>query len=81
MPFSCLSSFARFSATRYDNSNISDTGAHLTNVAVQKKTTEYNKGTGGKWSLRHLKLYLVRTDRADAAASNTVHPFQEKLVP
>lgn len=33
---------------------------HLTNVAIQKKTEGYKKeGFGGKWDLRHLKLYML----------------------
>ncbi|GMH94951.1 hypothetical protein TrST_g1523 [Triparma strigata] len=55
------SGFCRFSSTRYSNSatTMQDTTMHLTNVAIQKKSDTYDSETGGKWSLRDLKLYLM----------------------
>jgi len=32
---------------------------HLTNVAIQKTSDNYDEKTGGKWDLRDLKLYLM----------------------
>lgn len=32
---------------------------HLTNVAIQKTTDNYDEKLGGKWDLRSLKLYLI----------------------
>ena len=32
---------------------------HLTNVAIQKQTSEYNKSLGGKMSLTSLKVHLL----------------------
>ena len=59
--------FARFSAARYDGSNLSDNSVHLTNVAVQKKGKEYNRDTGGKWFLRDLKMYMCAKHGREAA--------------
>jgi len=51
--------FARFTHHRYDNSDISNAYVHLTNVAIQKHSENYDKKLGGKWDLRTLKLYLI----------------------
>ena len=32
---------------------------HLTNVSIQKHSSDYNKDNGGKWELKTLKLYLL----------------------
>ena len=32
---------------------------HLTNVAIQKTSAQYDDRIGGKWDLRSLKLYLM----------------------
>lgn len=50
--------FARFSASRYEGSDLKNTSIHLTNVAVQKHNEQYNRETGGKWSLGELKAYI-----------------------
>lgn len=53
--------FARFTHHRYSN-NMQDFGnnlVHLTNVAVQKTSDNYDKDIGGKWELRNLKIYLM----------------------
>ncbi|KAG7384047.1 hypothetical protein PHYPSEUDO_003017 [Phytophthora pseudosyringae] len=57
--------FARFTNSRYSNnhSDIANSFIHLTNVAVQKTSENYNKKAwvvhGGKWDLRNLKLYMM----------------------
>jgi tubulin polyglutamylase TTLL9 len=53
--------FARFTHHRYstNSDDISNTLIHLTNVAVQKNSENYDKVTGGKWDLRSLKIYLM----------------------
>ncbi|OMJ67977.1 hypothetical protein SteCoe_34719 [Stentor coeruleus] len=53
--------FARFTHHRYSHNpeDISNNYIHLTNVAVQKTSNQYDANTGGKWDLRQLKLYLV----------------------
>ena len=55
------SGFARFSLYRFETTakNLSDTYVHLTNAAIQKTGPAYDKQAGCKWSLRHLKLYLM----------------------
>lgn len=50
--------FARFTHFRYDDSKISNNEIHLTNVAIQKHTSEYSKNLGGKWMVSKLKHYL-----------------------
>jgi tubulin polyglutamylase TTLL9 len=55
--------FCRFSTVRFamDAKNtLEQDDMHLTNVAVQKKSAGYDEESGGKWSIRALKLYLVR---------------------
>jgi len=32
---------------------------HLTNVAIQKHSENYNKNLGGKWEIQQLKIYLM----------------------
>jgi len=66
--------FARFTHHRYDSEDISNTcnvffilllkiifpaDVHLTNVAIQKTSENYDEKLGGKWDLRTLKLYLM----------------------
>jgi len=41
--------FARFTTQRYDGNDIQNSEVHLTNVAIQKHSSEYNKDNGGKW--------------------------------
>ncbi|CAD8087466.1 unnamed protein product [Paramecium sonneborni] len=51
--------FARFTHHRYDNEDITNTYVHLTNVAIQKTSDNYDEKLGGKWNLQTLKLYLM----------------------
>eukprot|EP00397_Hematodinium_sp_SG-2012_P022549 GEMP01023372.1.p1 GENE.GEMP01023372.1~~GEMP01023372.1.p1 ORF type:complete len:345 (+),score=73.64 GEMP01023372.1:533-1567(+) len=59
--------FCRFSMTRFSMDNIRDTknvSAHLTNIAVQKRTLHAKSAymrTGAKWSLHRFKQYLLGT--------------------
>jgi hypothetical protein len=41
--------FARFTTQRYNENDIENSEIHLTNVAIQKHSSEYNKDNGGKW--------------------------------
>ncbi len=34
---------------------------HLTNVAIQKNSDDYNEKVGGKWSTENLRFYLEMT--------------------
>jgi len=51
--------FARFTHHRYDMDDISNSYVHLTNVAIQKTSENYDEKLGGKWDLRTLKLYMM----------------------
>lgn len=55
------SGFARFSHTRFsmDSATLSNAVVHLTNVAIQKHSDNYDETRGGKWDLHHLKQYLM----------------------
>lgn len=52
--------FARFCSSKYscDLVDMNNKAKHLTNVSLQKRTEGYNHSHGGKWRLKHLKLYL-----------------------
>jgi len=53
--------FARFTHQRYstNSEDISNNMVHLTNVAIQKNSDNYDEKSGGKWDLRSLKVYLI----------------------
>ncbi len=53
--------FARFTHQRYSTNfeDISNNFVHLTNVAIQKNSDNYDEKSGGKWDLRSLKVYLI----------------------
>jgi tubulin polyglutamylase TTLL9 len=53
--------FARFTSHRYSANpeDLANNYMHLTNVAIQKTSENYDSQTGGKWDLRLLKLYLI----------------------
>ncbi|CAK93295.1 unnamed protein product (macronuclear) [Paramecium tetraurelia] len=51
--------FARFTHHRYDNEDITNAYVHLTNVAIQKNSENYDEKLGGKWDLQKLKLFLM----------------------
>lgn len=53
--------FARFTHHKFSTSleDIGNNYIHLTNVAIQKNSDNYDEKTGGKWDLRSLKLYLM----------------------
>ena len=52
--------FARFFTSKYTNdmTNIDNMMAHLTNVAIQKHSDDYNAEHGSKWSIDNLRFYL-----------------------
>jgi len=52
--------FARFTTAKYTNdvTTIDNEYIHLTNVAIQKHSDDYNANHGGKLSLRNLRLHL-----------------------
>lgn len=40
---------------------------HLTNIAIQKKSENYDRKTGMKWSMKSMKLYLTSKFGIDRA--------------
>jgi tubulin polyglutamylase TTLL9 len=60
--------FCRFSASRYSNEDkdVMNNFVHLTNVAIQKGSADYNADTGGKWELSRLKQFLTSRHGRDA---------------
>jgi len=52
--------FARLTTKNYDPTDLKNKMIHLTNVAVQKTSADYNSTTGGKLYLRPMKLLLVK---------------------
>jgi tubulin polyglutamylase TTLL9 len=63
------SAFCRFTQQRFSMNlkEIGDRYIHLTNVAVQKTSANYNKQQGCKWSIRKLKVFLMSKFGEDAA--------------
>eukprot|EP00347_Sterkiella_histriomuscorum_P006545 403352361 len=53
--------FGRFTHHRYTTNmeDIANNYVHLTNVAIQKTSENYDERLGGKWDLRSMKLYLM----------------------
>jgi len=71
--------FARFTHHRYDNDDITNTYVHLTNVAIQKTSENYDEKLGGKWDLRTLKLYLM-SHYGQEAVSECFANIQQVLI-
>lgn len=71
--------FARFSASRYEGSDLKNTSIHLTNVAVQKHTEQYNRETGGKWSLGEVKRY-IEAKHGQEAANRAFEDMQSVMI-
>jgi len=55
--------FARFCNEKYtaDIAELDNMTIHLTNVAIQKQSDEYNDKHGGKWNTNNLRFYLEMT--------------------
>ena len=55
--------FARFCNEKYtpDIAELDNMFIHLTNVAVQKNSEDYNEKHGSKWSIQNLRFYLEQT--------------------
>ncbi|KAG9394015.1 Tubulin-tyrosine ligase/Tubulin polyglutamylase [Carpediemonas membranifera] len=59
----CRDGFGRFTFQRFtmDLSDLADNTVHLTNVAIQKHSDEYEgDGDGCKWSIQQLREYLTQ---------------------
>ena len=61
--------FARFCNAKYTSevADIDNPFIHLTNVAIQKHSEEYNSKHGGKWSIQNLRLYIESTYGLEAS--------------
>lgn len=55
--------FSRFCNEKYtaDIAEVDNMFIHLTNVAIQKHSEDYNDQHGGKWSIPNLRFYLEMT--------------------
>jgi tubulin polyglutamylase TTLL9 len=51
--------FARFSGGQFSLESLQDIYVHLTNIAIQRTSEDYNPEKGSKWSLRSLREYLT----------------------
>lgn len=53
--------FGRFTHQRYSSNidELSNNFMHLTNVAIQKTSENYDDKIGGKWDVKGIKLYLM----------------------
>jgi tubulin polyglutamylase TTLL9 len=71
--------FARFTHHRYDTEDISNTYVHLTNVAVQKNSDNYDERIGGKWELRTLKLYMI-SKYGEERVNETFNQIQNVII-
>lgn len=52
------SGFGRFTHMRYEMGDTNALDAHLTNVAVQKNSENYDEERGGKYFIDKLRVYL-----------------------
>lgn len=61
--------FARFCNAKYTTelNDLDNPFIHLTNVAIQKHNDDYNSKHGGKWHVRHLRLYIEQVFGLEAA--------------
>ncbi|GIQ88205.1 tubulin polyglutamylase TTLL1, partial [Kipferlia bialata] len=50
----------------YALSDLDNSFAHLTNVAIQKHGQDYNRDNGGKWHIENLRTYLEATKGSEA---------------
>ncbi len=73
--------FARFTHHWYTSivEDISNNYVHLTNVAVQKGSDNYDEKSGGKWDLRSLKIYLI-SKYGTEKINNVFFELQEIIV-
>lgn len=72
--------FCRFCVEQYstDVAEIDNVFVHLTNVALQKHSEDYNSRTGGKWAIEDLLLFIEST--RGAAAKDKVLSDMEAVI-
>lgn len=51
----------------------------MTNVAIQKHSSDYNKDNGGKWDLKTLKTYLI-SKYGSSVVQNSFYEIQKLIV-
>src|SRR5690606_11870780 len=72
------SGFCRFSSEAYCSTELDNIVAHLTNVAVQKKSSSYDAESGGKWEIRQRKLFLM--SRYGMSAVSTAFDAVQRII-
>jgi tubulin polyglutamylase TTLL9 len=73
--------FARFTHHRYSTNveDIQNNYVHLTNVAIQKTSENYDERLGGKWDLRGMKLFLM-SKYGQEKVSESFAQIQEMII-
>ena len=73
--------FARFTHHRYTTNveDIQNNYVHLTNVAIQKTSENYDERLGGKWDLRGMKLFLM-SKYGQEKVSDSFAQIQEMII-
>ncbi|CDW73250.1 tubulin-tyrosine ligase family [Stylonychia lemnae] len=73
--------FGRFTHHRYTTNieDIANNYVHLTNVAIQKTSENYDERLGGKWDLRSMKLYLM-SKYGQEKVSDAFSQIQELII-
>ena len=73
------SGFGRFTHYRYDANDIYNQEMHLTNVAVQKQSDNYDEERGGKYLLDKLRLYIL-SRYGETATEKCFFDIQELII-
>ena len=73
--------FCRFCNEEYncDVEDLDNMFVHLTNVAIQKESAEYNEQHGGKWSIDLMRMYLEAT-RGQQIADQLLEEIENVIV-
>lgn len=73
--------FCRFCNEEYTNdvADLDNLFVHLTNVAIQKQSDEYNEQHGGKWSIDLLRMYLEST-RGQSVADQLLEDIENVII-
>merc|ERR1712013_101485 len=73
--------FARFSNVKYtaDRDQMNNTEVHLTNVAIQKHSDDYNPNHGNKWSFSNVMLY-IESNFGNTAAAQMMKQIKDIII-
>merc|ERR1712013_69041 len=73
--------FARFSNVKYtaDRDQMNNTEVHLTNVAIQKHSDDYNPNHGNKWSFSNVMLY-IESNFGNTAAAQMMKQIRDIII-